>query len=228
MLKIGTRNNSYRIMESRVYWERGVTGWRDGILGIDGCIYWPPYRAAQIMKYDPHSNLTSLVGDNLGTHVREKWMGGYAAPDEVIYCLPYNANRILAIDPLKEYTLSMKNNMEEHPENFGCLFTLAMTFPMTRTLIGKSKTLAIRKHRNSSDRIPKDTNFDRAVTKFGQKKVLELLDECMCPIDRVCTVSNFHPFMIAASCKNSRVCVIYHLLRQMPSFANCTIRFSNV
>ena len=227
VLKIDTTHNSHCFVGNTVESSHRGTGWSDGTLGIDGCIYWPPSNATHILKYDPHSNRTSLVGDDLG-HGKLKWSGVCTVPDGIIYCLPGRASRILAIDPLKEYTLSLKNNMEEHPENFGCLFTLAMTFPMTRTLIGKSKTLAIRKHRNSSDRIPKDTNFDRAVTKFGQKKVLELLDECMCPIDRVCTVSNFHPFMIAASCKNSRVCVIYHLLRQMPSFANCTIRFSNV
>ena len=197
VLKIDSTNNSHCIVGNTIESDSDNHGlqWGDGILGIDGCIYWPPCNAVQILKHDPHSNLTSLVGDDFRTHDEYKWSGGCAAPDGVIYCLSSNANRILAIDPLKEYTLSLKNNMEEHPEQLGCLF-------------------------HPSDDIPDETNFDRAVTKFGQKKVLELLDECMPPVDRICGASNLHPFMIAASFKSSRVSVIYHLLRQMPSFAN--------
>ena len=93
--------------------------------------------------------------------------------------------------------------MEEHPEQLGCLF-------------------------HPSDDIPNETNFDRAVTKFGQTKILELLDECMPPVHQSCTVSNLYPFMIAASYESSHLSVIYHLIRQMPSFANCTNRFSDV
>ena len=133
------------------------------------------------------------MGDDVGQG--SKWRGGCTAPDGIIYCLPESANMVLVIDPLKEYILSLKLSMEEHPEQLGCLF-------------------------HPSDDIPDDTNFDRAVTKFGYKKVLEVLDECMPFVDRVCTVSNLYPFMIAASFKSSNVSVIYHLLRQMPSFAN--------
>jgi hypothetical protein len=202
VLKIDSTNNFHCIVGNTVELDLYEIGWRDAILGMDGCIYWPPYRATQILKYDPHSNLTSLVGDHFEFY-KFKWSGGCAAPDGVIYCLPSNATRILTIDPLKEYTLSLKNHMEEHPEKLGCFF-------------------------HSSDDIPDDTNFDRAVTKFGKKKVLELLEECMPPIDRVCTVVNLYPFIIAASFKNSNVSVIYHLLRQMPSFANCSNHFSDV
>ena len=138
VLKIDTRNNAYCIVGNKVE-SKHVTGWMDGILGIDGCIYWPPYRAAQILKYDPHSNLTSLVGDDFGTRYEEKWGVGCVASDGVIYCLPLYTHRILAIDPLKEYTSSLKNNMEEHPEEFGRIF-------------------------QPSDDIPDDTHFDRAVT----------------------------------------------------------------
>ena len=31
------------------------SGWRNGILGIDGCIYWPPNHGTHILKYDPNS-----------------------------------------------------------------------------------------------------------------------------------------------------------------------------
>jgi len=204
VMKIDTTNNSYCIVGNKNKVEsKYKSGWMDGILGIDGCIYWPPLNAARILKYDPHSNLTSLVGDDFGNHGECKWSIGCAAPDGVIYCLPYKTNRILAIDPMKEYTLSLSNNMEEHPEEFGRIF-------------------------QPSDDIPDDTHFDRAVTKFGQTKILELLDECMAPVHQSCIVSNLHPFMIAASCKGGHLSVIYHLVRKMPSFVHCTNRFSNV
>ena len=115
VLKIDTTNNSHCMVGHTVESDPERYGWGDGIMGIDGCIYWPPVDATHIMKYDPHSNLTSLVGDDLGDG-DDKWSGGCAAPDGVIYCLPYNATRILVIDPLKEYTLSLKDIMEEHPE----------------------------------------------------------------------------------------------------------------
>ena len=170
-------------------------GWGDAILGIDGCIYWPPQDASRILKYDPHSNLTSLVGgDDFGTDTY-KWKGGCLATDGVIYCLPGDAQRILAIDPLKEYTLTLKKNMDKHPEKLGCIF-------------------------QPSDDIPHVTNFDRAVTKFGQKKVFELLDEYLPLVDQVCTISHLYPFIIAASYKTSDLSAIYHLLRQVPFFIN--------
>ena len=89
--------------------------------------------------------------------------------------------------------------MVQHPEQLGCIF-------------------------HPSDDIPNETNFDRAVTKFGYKKVFEALEACMPPADEVCTIPNLHPFMIAESCRNSDLSVIYQLLRQMPSLANCNNR----
>ena len=194
LLKIDTKNNLHCLVGNTVEWNYHGTGWGDGILGIDGCIYWPPTSAKHILKYDPNSNITSMVGDYLGNGTF-KWRGACTAPDGITYCLPDGASRVLAIDPLKEYALSLKSKMEEHPDQLGCLF-------------------------HTSDDMPNDTNIDRAVTKFGQKKVLELLDECMSPVDHVCTVSILYPFMIAASLKNGCVFVIYHLLRQMPFVMN--------
>ena len=107
------------------------------------------------------------MGDKFGWN-KHKWQGGGClAPDGVIYCLPSYATRVLAIDPLKEYALSLKNKMEESPEN---------------------------NLRQPSDDIADETNFDGAVTKFGQKKVLELLEDCMPrPADQVCAISNMYP-----------------------------------
>ena len=196
VLKIDTTNNSHCSVGNTVQSDPDGFGWGDAILGIDGCIYWPPTSATYILKYDPHSNLTSLVGDDLGDDM-DKWSGGCAAPDGVIYCLPDNANRILAIDPLKECILFFQNTMEQFPEELGCLF-------------------------QPSDDIPDDTNFDRAVTKFGLNKALEVLDECIPPADQVCAESCVYPFMIAASYESSNLSVIFHLLRQVPSLVRAS------
>ena len=90
--------------------------------------------------------------------------------------------------------------MEEHPECLGLLF-------------------------HPSNDMPNETNFDRAVTKFGQKKVME---HCLPPADQVCVVSNLYPFMIAASYEKSDISVIYYLLRQVPSLVNCICKIKHV
>ena len=198
ILKIDTTNNSHCFSIQLDHDEEDGWGWRDPILGIDGCIYWPPYNASHTLKYDPHSNLISLVGDDFGIHDEyKKWFGACAASDGIINYLRCSARRVLTIDPLKEYTVSLKNNMEEHPEQLGCIF-------------------------QPSRDIPDKTNFNRAVIKFGLNKVLEVLDECMPPADKACAASNLYPFMIAASCKSSNLSAIYHMLRQVPSLASAS------
>ena len=196
VLKIDSTNNMHCFVGNSIESDHNQysRGWGDAILGIDGCIYSPPMKARHILKYDPHSDQTSLVEDDSG-NITSKWWGGSLASDGVIYCFPCNAERILAIDPWKEYTSSLENNMVQHPGQLGYIF-------------------------HPSDDMPTDTNFDRAVTKFGYKHVLKALEACMNPAHQVCAVCNLYPFMIAASFNSSDVSVIYHLLRQVPSLAN--------
>ena len=189
VLKINTTNNYHSFVGNWVESNHDQRGWTDAILGIDGCIYSPPYNAHRILKYDPHSDQTSLVGGaDFRSYSYFKWYGGSLASDGVIYCFPRYARRILSIDPWKEYTLSLESNMVQHPEQLGCLF---------------------------------QPSFDRAVTKFGYKKVMGVLEACMPPADRLCAVSNFHPFMIAASYKKSDMSVIYQLFRKSPYLVDC-------
>ena len=89
-------------------------------------------------------------------------------------------------------------SVEDHPEQLGCIF------------------------QSSNDGIPDKTNFDCAVVKFGYKKVLKVLDECMPPVEQMCAAKNLYPFLIAASCKSSDVSMIFHLSRQvLPSLVDC-------
>ena len=49
----------------------------------------------------------------------------------------------------------------------------------------------------------------------------------MPPTDKVCAISNLYPFMIAASYKSSDLFMIYNLVRQFSSFANCISQVSH-
>ena len=203
VLKIDTVNNSHSFVRNSIQSEYDHDGWGDPILGIDGCIYWPPCRAKRALKYDPHSNQISLVGDDFGDQWH-KWFGGGAlATDGVICCIPSSHSHVLAIDPLGEFVATTKANIHKHPEEFGSLF-------QTIEVDEDSLFLSL-------------TNFDHAVIKFGPRKVFEVLENSMKPINDFCKESNLCPFMIAASFKESTVCAINHLLRRDLSWVNSRI-----
>ena len=136
VLKIDTTNGSYWCAENNV--EPSFcfdSGWGDAILGIDGCIYWPPTSARRALKYDPHTNLSSRVGDDFGSKPC-KWESGSLAFDGVIYCIPTNVNQVLITGPLGEFSSTTKANMEDHPEEFGFLFQtteVAKGSPLSQT-----------------------------------------------------------------------------------------------
>jgi hypothetical protein len=192
VLKVHTTSNNYTWIGSCIY-SRG-SGWGDPIIGVDKCIYWPPYNANRVLKFDPETPqpLPSLVGDDLGGEGRVKWMGGaLATTDGVIYCIQYCSTQVLAIDPFKELAITMQNNIHQYPEELGRLF--------------------------AKDGGCKETFYDSAVRKFGIEKVFKfLIEECL-PSDKEWADTrsgNLPLFMIAASCENSAVSVIYHLLRR--------------
>ena len=129
------------------------------------------------------------MGDDLGTG-SYKWQGGALATDGTIYCIPYCSSRVLAIDPFKELAMTMQNNMHNYPEELGRLFAKD----------GRNETF-----------------YGSAVRKFGIEKVFKfLVEECL-PSDKewANTFSNALPlFMVAASCENCAVSVIYYFLRR--------------
>ena len=111
VLKINTTNNSHCIIGNTVESNyNDGSCWGNGILGIDGCIYWPPADGAQILKYDPHLNLTSLVGGDLGRG-GGKWRGGCTTSDGVIHFPPCDTNRILVIYPFERVYIVLE---EQH------------------------------------------------------------------------------------------------------------------
>ena len=124
ILKIDATNNSHCFVRNSIKSYHHGEGWGDGILGIDGCIYWPPAHASRILKYDPHTNQASLVGDHYGGGFEQDhyYKQGCLASDGVIYCFSEFSSRILTIDPWKEFLMNVKKNIEEYPQNFGFIF----------------------------------------------------------------------------------------------------------
>jgi hypothetical protein len=192
VLQIDTTNGNYTWIVGRISsgWKQGQ-GWGDPIVGADKCIYWPPYGAKRVLKFDPETQqLPSLVGDDLGERCI-KWQGGALASDGVVYCIPCYSSRVLTIDPFKELSMTLQYNFRHHPQELGRLFV--------------------------KDEECDETFYDSAVRKFGIEKVFQLIEECA-PLDVMewaDTHSNALPlFMVAASCENCAASVIYHLLRR--------------
>jgi hypothetical protein len=190
VLQIDTTRNNCTLIGDHIYsgWE---AGWDDAIIGADKCIYWPPSGANRVLKFDPETQqLPSLVGDDLGEGC---WQGGALAPDGKIYCIPYYSTQILVIDPFKEMSMTLQNNFRQHPQELGRLFV--------------------------EDEGCDETFYCSAVRKFGIWKVFKfLVEECLPSdgewADSFSGSSNLPLFMVAASCENSAVSVIYHLLRR--------------
>jgi hypothetical protein len=192
VLKVDTANSDYTWIGDPIY-SGYVEGWDGPIVGADKCIYWPPYYANRVLKFVPKTQqLPSLVGGDLGQGDL-KWIGGALAPNGNIYCIPYYSTQILVIDPFKEMSMTLQNNFRQHPQELGRLFV--------------------------KDEECDETFYCSAVRKFGIEKVFKfLVEECL-PSDEEWAVtrsgsSNLPLFMAAASCENSAVSVIYHLLRR--------------
>ena len=190
MLRIDVKNNTYSFVDNEFLSQlpkRTGKGWGAAILGNDGCIYWPPINANRTLKFDPETQAVSLVGNDFGDTFG-KWSSGAAAgPDGAIYCIPCSATRVLAIDPFKEFAMKIQAEMEQYPEELGRLFR--------------------KKHEDSK------TTYECAVTKFGIEKVSEVIQDCI-PSSVVISGSHLPSFIVAATYKNSPVCIIYYLLRK--------------
>ena len=193
VLKIDTTKNVHCFVGNRIAGCHLLPGygWKDAILGVDGCIYWPPRVARRVLKYDPHTNQTLLVGDDYDGVDVYKWVCGVLASNGNIYCFPFSGNRILFIDPLKEFSATTKLNMKGHPEELGYLF-----------------------RRKEEDTTLSLTDFDHAVKKFGIEKVFKVLEECMPPMHKVYSTAGLCPFVIAASLPNVPLSVIYFMFRE--------------
>jgi len=193
VLKVDTTRNNYTWIGDPIYPRGRGGGWGGPIIGADKCIYWPPWYANRVLKFDPETQQKpSLVGDDLGGGAY-KWQGGALATDGAIYCIPFNATHILAIDPFKECSATLQTNMTLYPNDLGRLF--------------------LKDEEEECD----ESFFESSLRKFGDDKVFQLIEECL-PLDvewaEGAHNGNLPPFMVAASCENCAASVIYYLLRR--------------
>lgn len=81
--------------------EQRAMEWKDhggNTSPIDGCIYCIPQSAKHVLKLDPKTGETSLVGPALPG--RYKWYGGVVGrQDKAIYGIPHNSSHVLRITP---------------------------------------------------------------------------------------------------------------------------------
>jgi hypothetical protein len=191
VLKVDATRNNYTWIGDPISNMGRSNGWGDPIVGADKCIYWPPFYANRVLKFDPETQqLPSLVGDDLGEG-GEKWRSGALATDGAIYCIPFSSSRVLVIDPFNECSATLQTNMKLYPQELGRLFL--------------------------KDEECDETFFESSLRKFGGDKVFELIEVCL-PLDVEWADGahngNLTPFMVAASCENCAVSVIYYLLRR--------------
>jgi len=227
ILKINTTKTNYSWIEGFP----SIPGeWGDPIVGIDSCVYWPPDGDDGFIKFDPGSQKSTIAGS--GDYCQNdynSYLGGALASrsdvdnNGVIYCIPYNCEHILAIDPFNELSMTLEKRLYEFPKELGRLFA---------------------KKKDDDCVKDDETFYENAARKFGTSTVLELLDKILPydssntdsslvakydekndPNISATTLKlqnkmrkdndKHHPlFTIAASCENSHLDVIYHLLRR--------------
>ena len=171
VLQIDTTKNSLDFVGTYIHFNHDYAGprWPDPIVGIDGCIYWPPHNGSLVaVVYDPPSNHTSLIQldseEDTSISERDLSFSGALATDGIIYFNLSNASGTFIIDPLGDFSLKTKRNMEKHPEELGFLFRI------------NENDNDNKNDSNDTATTSKETdfdNFDCAVTKFGIKKYLK-------------------------------------------------------
>ena len=191
VLKIDVVKKKYFLIGDFIQSSHRFDGWGDAVVGSDRCIYWQPFNANRTVQFDILTQSVSLVGDDFGNKYFKWWGGALSPGDGAIYCIPSSAKQVLSIDPLKEFSMNLKASMEEHPEKLGFLF--------------KMKKGA--------------TACDSAIARYGKERVFRVIGDCI-PEKKILEQMNLYPFMVAASCRNSTVAVIYHLLRRNPEVAH--------
>jgi hypothetical protein len=176
--------------------------WSNPIIGVDQCIYWPPYVYNEVLKFDPGiEQLLSIrvPEDRTNDTNTLNWYSGVLANDGVIYCIPWYASQVLTIDPLREISNTMNRNMRSHPKKLGYIFV----------------------QQGPVDQYDVESVFDSVVRKFGYYTAFRLLDTCLPSNEELTgsgTLLEFPLFVLAAASDNDGtgdvpLCVIYHLVK---------------
>ena len=102
---------------------------------------------------------------------------------------------------LAEFRTTLKTKMAKNAETFGLLFEI-------------SNDDGVDRYDDEGNEI---TEYQWAIAKFGIDRVIDTIDACVPSNEPTCEGKHLAPFMVAASCQNSALAVIYHLLRKNPS-----------
>ena len=98
---------------------RPLPGWHahkwSGIaLAPNGKLYSSPFTASKVLRIDPATNTTELIGDVLEPSGNMRWSGIALASDGKLYCSPNNASRVLRIDPATDATELIGDDLSAH------------------------------------------------------------------------------------------------------------------
>lgn len=105
ILKFDTVNDTYQFVSNAIP-TSGRYGWCEAIVGIDQNIYWCPYGANRVLKFNTFTQKRELIGDDLSGFGYWKWYSGTLASDDsgYAYFAPSNTNYILQLDTSKGKT----------------------------------------------------------------------------------------------------------------------------